>query len=167
MYKVALVFSIVMWAFVIAIILSTPTDVRRTVRMLRDTRGKTAPPIRAYSHARSELDEHSREHVRSPRATGSALDRTADLDARVVELLACSRSDEFVIVCDGDRPIVRGVAERVGAVTDVERHQLGSHGAALPTSVGFAHSSNGSSNTPGSSRNADLVTYASAHRLTA
>ena len=43
MYKVALVLSAVIWAVVIAVILSTPADVRRTVQMLRDTRGKTTP----------------------------------------------------------------------------------------------------------------------------
>ena len=35
MYKVVLVFSVVMWAFVIAIIISTPPDVLRTVQLLR------------------------------------------------------------------------------------------------------------------------------------
>ena len=47
MYKVALVLSVAIWAVVIAIIFSTPTDVRRRVRMGRETKGKTTPAIRA------------------------------------------------------------------------------------------------------------------------
>jgi hypothetical protein len=45
MYKVALVLSVVIWAVIVAVIFSAPTDVRRTVQMLRDTRGKTTPPV--------------------------------------------------------------------------------------------------------------------------
>ena len=45
MYKVALVLSVVVWAVVVAVILSAPTNVRRTVQILRDTSGKTTPPV--------------------------------------------------------------------------------------------------------------------------
>ena len=50
MYKVALVLPVVIWAVVVAVFFSAPTDVRRTVvrrtvQMLRDTRGKTTPPV--------------------------------------------------------------------------------------------------------------------------
>jgi hypothetical protein len=45
MYKVVLVFSLVIWAFVIAIIVSSPSDLRRTVQLLRGTRGTTTPPV--------------------------------------------------------------------------------------------------------------------------
>jgi len=45
MFKVVLVFSLVMWALVIAIIVSSPSDVRRTVQLLRGTRGTTTPPV--------------------------------------------------------------------------------------------------------------------------
>jgi len=43
MFKVVLVFSLVMWALVIAIIVSSPSDMRRTVQLLRGTRGTTTP----------------------------------------------------------------------------------------------------------------------------
>jgi len=51
MYKVVLVFSVVMWAFVIAIMVSTPPDVRRTVQLLRGfgphqkSAGRPAPRV--------------------------------------------------------------------------------------------------------------------------
>jgi hypothetical protein len=45
MYKVVLVLSLVMWAFVIAIIVSTPSDARRALRLLRGTSGKATPPF--------------------------------------------------------------------------------------------------------------------------
>jgi len=45
MYKVVLVLSLVIWALVIAIIVSSPSDVRRTVQLLRGTRGTTTPPV--------------------------------------------------------------------------------------------------------------------------
>jgi hypothetical protein len=86
MYKLALVLSLVIWAVVIAIIFSTPTDVRRTVQMLKDTRGKTTPPSSASLRARSEADQHGRKYVHSPGATCSPLGRTEDLDARMVQL---------------------------------------------------------------------------------
>src|SRR5665648_242669 len=44
-YKVVLVLSLVIWALVIAIIVSSPSDVRRTVQLLRGTRGTTTPPV--------------------------------------------------------------------------------------------------------------------------
>jgi hypothetical protein len=40
MYKVVLILSLVIWAVVIAIIISTPTDVLRMVQRLNNTRGK-------------------------------------------------------------------------------------------------------------------------------
>jgi len=45
MFKVVLVFSLVIWALVIAIIVSSPSDVRRTVQLLRGTSGTTTPPF--------------------------------------------------------------------------------------------------------------------------
>ena len=48
MYMVALVLSVVTWAVVIAVIFSTPTDVCRTVHMLKSTRGKTTPRFSSF-----------------------------------------------------------------------------------------------------------------------
>jgi len=48
MYKVVLVLSLVTWALVIAIIVSSPSDVRRTVQLLRGTRGTTNPPFSSF-----------------------------------------------------------------------------------------------------------------------
>ena len=63
MYQVVLVFSLVIWAFVIAIIISSPSDVRRTVRLLRRTGGKPTPPSPSFP--------------RSPMAGANAAARTA------------------------------------------------------------------------------------------
>ena len=53
MYKVVLVFSLVIWAFVIAIIVSSPSDVRRTVQLLRGTRGTATPPFASFPRSPS------------------------------------------------------------------------------------------------------------------
>jgi hypothetical protein len=47
MYKVVLVLSIVLWAFVIAFMISSPSDVRRTLQLIRSTGGKTTRPVLA------------------------------------------------------------------------------------------------------------------------
>jgi Glucose / Sorbosone dehydrogenase len=47
MYKVVLVLSIVLWAFVIAFMISSPSDVRRTLQLIRGTGGKTTRPVLA------------------------------------------------------------------------------------------------------------------------
>jgi len=45
MFKVVLVFSLVIWALVIAIIVSSPSDVRRTVQLLRGYERHDHPPF--------------------------------------------------------------------------------------------------------------------------
>jgi hypothetical protein len=45
MCKVVFLFSVVMWAVIIAVIFSAPRDVRRTVHLLKDMRGRTPPPV--------------------------------------------------------------------------------------------------------------------------
>lgn len=47
MYKVVLVLSVVIWAFVIAIMISSPSDVRRMAQLIRGAGGKTSPPVLA------------------------------------------------------------------------------------------------------------------------
>ena len=66
MYKVVLIFSVVMWAFVIAIMVSTPRDVRRTVQLLRGLapyQKSPGLPVRrvheAYGMARMSRQRHS------------------------------------------------------------------------------------------------------------
>jgi hypothetical protein len=43
-YKTVLVLSIVFWAFAIAMLISKPKDVRRTLQLLRTTRATPTPP---------------------------------------------------------------------------------------------------------------------------
>lgn len=66
MYKVVLVFSVVMWAFVIAVIINTPSDLRRTVQLLRGfgphqkSAGQPARRVQEeYGMARSSRQRHS------------------------------------------------------------------------------------------------------------
>ena len=44
MDKVVFLFSVVMWAVILAVICNAPQDVRRTVHLLKDMRGRTPPP---------------------------------------------------------------------------------------------------------------------------
>ena len=44
MYKAVLVLSIAFWAFAIAMLISKPKDVRRTLHLLRTTRATATPP---------------------------------------------------------------------------------------------------------------------------
>jgi hypothetical protein len=141
MYKVALVLSVAIWAVVIANIFSTPTDVRRRVRMLREAYGKTTPAIHALRHARSQEHEHARQYVHCSRATCSFPGCTDDVDCRVVEFPTRSGGHEFAIVCDG--AAIAGVAGRARAVIDEQPRQRGSRAVALSAGVGFAQSGHG------------------------
>jgi hypothetical protein len=67
MYKVVLVLSVVTWAIVIAVLVSSPSDVRRTFQLLRGTRGKATHPLSSFprsSMAGANLDLSTRRAIR-------------------------------------------------------------------------------------------------------
>jgi hypothetical protein len=77
MYKYAQILSMVIWAVAIAVIVRPPTDLRRTVHMLKDTRGKSSSPF--SSSLRNSFSGAVRGfqvtiHPRDHRAFSSALD---------------------------------------------------------------------------------------------
>jgi hypothetical protein len=65
MYKVVLVLSIVFWAFAIAMLISKPKDVRRTLHLLRTTQtDPTPPPVHS---PKSSMPESRQAPPSSPR----------------------------------------------------------------------------------------------------
>lgn len=48
MYKAVLVLSIAFWAITVAMLISKPSDVRRTIQLLSDVRATATPPRPSY-----------------------------------------------------------------------------------------------------------------------
>jgi hypothetical protein len=65
MYKVVLILSIAFWAFAIATLISKPSDVRRTLQLLRTTRPTPTPP--SAHTPKSSIPEPRHTPSRNPR----------------------------------------------------------------------------------------------------
>lgn len=63
MYRDLLILSVVVWTVVLAIILSTPRDVRRTVHLLGATRGRTVDLTAAPESKSAGINEETRPRV--------------------------------------------------------------------------------------------------------